>query len=121
MCRHSNSARSGSGLDHLSNKEYEMTLNVVETRLPRSNTSPLSNEAERPTAAVNQLSRAKQLAESLLSECGEASGAIVASELHEVLCILVAEDRSNFQRFLATGFYAVSRKTGRSIPISNAS
>src|SRR6202011_829492 len=68
------------------------------------NTSRLSNEAERPPAAVNQLSRAKQLAQSLLSERGEASGAIVARELHEVLRILVAEDRSNFQRFLATDF-----------------
>jgi len=81
-----------------------MTSNVVEKRLPRSNTSRLSNEAERPPAAVNQLSRAKQLAESLLSERGEASGAIVARELHEVLRILVAEDRSNFLRFLATDF-----------------
>src|SRR5258706_4155635 len=81
MCRHSNSARPGSGLDHLSNKEDEMTSTVVETRLPRSNTSRLSNEAERPTAAVNQLSRAKQLAESLLSERGEASGAIPSGYL----------------------------------------
>jgi malonyl-CoA decarboxylase len=104
MCRHSNSACAGSGLDHSSNKEDEMTSNVVEKRLPRSNTSRLSNEAERPPAAVNQLSRAKQLAQSLLSERGEASGAIVARELHEVLRILVAEDRSNFQRFLATDF-----------------
>src|SRR5713226_7242836 len=98
MCRHSNSACAGSGLDHSSNKEDEMTSNVVEKRLPRSNTSRLSNEAERPPAAVNQL------AESLLSERGEASGAIVARELHEVLRILVAEDRSNFLRFLATDF-----------------
>jgi malonyl-CoA decarboxylase len=104
MCRHSNSACAGSGLDPSSNKEDEMTSNVVEKRLPRSNTPRLSSEAERPPAAVNQLSRAKQLAESLLSERGEASGAIVARELHEVLRILVAEDRSNFQRFLATDF-----------------
>jgi len=81
-----------------------MTSNVVKTRLQRSNTSGLRNEAGRPTAAVNQLSRAKKLAESLLSERGEASGAAVARELHEVLRILVAEDRSNFQRFLATDF-----------------
>src|SRR5260370_4243039 len=81
-----------------------MTSNVVETRLRRSNTSRLSNEVERPTAAVNQLSRAKQLAELLLSERGEASGAIVARELHEVLRMLVAEDRSNFLPFLATDF-----------------
>jgi malonyl-CoA decarboxylase len=88
----------------LSNKEDEMTSNVVKTRLHRSNTSGLRNEAGRPTAAVNQLSRAKKLAESLLSERGEASGAAVARELHEVLRILVAEDRLNFQRFLATDF-----------------
>jgi malonyl-CoA decarboxylase len=81
-----------------------MTSNVVKTRLQRSNTSGLRNEARRPTAAVNQLSRAKKLAESLLSERGEASGAVVARELHEVLRILVAEDRLNFQRFLATDF-----------------
>jgi len=81
-----------------------MTSHVVKTRLERSNTSGLRNEAGRPTAAVNQLSRAKKLAKSLLSERGEASGAIVARELHEVLRILVAEDRSNFQRFLATDF-----------------
>ncbi len=70
-----------------------MTSNVVKTRLQRSNTSGLRNEAGRPTAAVNQLSRAKKLAESLLSERGEASGAVVVRELHEVLRILVAEDR----------------------------
>src|ERR1700724_1492774 len=81
-----------------------MTSNVVKTRLQRSNTSGLRNEAGRPTAAVNQLSRAKKLAESLLSERGEASGAVVARELHEVLRILVAEDRSDFLRFLATDF-----------------
>jgi malonyl-CoA decarboxylase len=81
-----------------------MTSNVVETRLPRSNTSRPGIDAERPTAAASQLSRAKQLAESLLSERGEASGAVVARDLHEVLRILVAEDRSDFLRFLATDF-----------------
>jgi malonyl-CoA decarboxylase len=81
-----------------------MTSNVVKTRLQRSNTSGLRNEAGRPTAAVNQLSRAKKLAKSLLSERGEASGAVVAHELHEVLRILVAEDRLDFQLFLATDF-----------------
>src|ERR1700736_2675702 len=81
-----------------------MTSNVVKTRLQRSNTSGLRNEVGRPTAAVNQLSRAKKLAESLLSERGEASGAVIARELHEILRILVAEDRLDFQRFLATDF-----------------
>src|SRR6266404_2781585 len=100
MCRHPNSVhvphRSWPrklAARHLSNKEDEMTSNVVKTRLQRSNTSGLRNEAGRPTAAVNQLSRAKKLAESLLSERGEASGAVVVRELHEVLRILVAEDR----------------------------
>ena len=68
------------------------------------NTPGRRNEAARSTAAVNQLSRAKKLAESLLSERGEASGAAVARELHQVLRILVTEDRLNFQRFLATDF-----------------
>src|SRR6266436_6024140 len=104
MCRHSNSARPGSGLDHSSNKEDEMTSNVVETRLPRSNTSRLSNEAERPTAAADQFSRAKQLAATLLSERGEASGALLARELHHVLRALDAGDRHSFQRYLATEF-----------------
>jgi malonyl-CoA decarboxylase len=81
-----------------------MTSNVVKTRLQRSDTSGLRNEAGRPTAAVNQLSRAKKLAESLLSERSEASGTVVARELHEILGILVAEDRLNFQRFLVAGF-----------------
>ena len=81
-----------------------MTSNVVETRLPRSNTSRLSNEAERPTAAADQFSRAKQLAESLLSERGEASGALLARELHGVLRGLNAGDRHGFQRYLATKF-----------------
>src|SRR6266436_9914149 len=109
MCRHLNSVRvphrsrpRKPAARHLSNKEDEMTSNVVKARLQRSNTSGLRNKAGRPTAAVNHLSRDKKLAESLLSERGEASGAVVARELHEVLRILVAEDRLNFQRFLAT-------------------
>src|SRR6266478_1965362 len=111
MCRHPNSVHvphrsrpRKPAARHLSNKEDEMTSHVVKTRLERSNTSGLRNEAGRPTAAVNQLSRAKKLAKSLLSERGEASGAVVARELHEVLRILVAEDRLDFQRFLATDF-----------------
>ena len=50
------------------------------------------------------LDRAKQLAETLLSERGEASGALVARQLHEVLGALNASDRHGFQRFLATDF-----------------
>src|SRR5216683_2925660 len=104
MCRHSNSARLGSGLDHSSNKEDEMTSNVFDWRHPCSHTSRPSTAAERPTPAADQFSRAKQLAESLLSERGEASGALLARELHGVLRGLNAGDRHGFQRYLATKF-----------------
>jgi malonyl-CoA decarboxylase len=50
------------------------------------------------------LDRAKRLAEALLSERGEASGAVIARELHEVLRGLDAGERLNFERFLAMGF-----------------
>src|SRR5713226_9322169 len=48
--------------------------------------------------------RAKQLAATLLSERGEASGAQVARELHEALRALDASYRHGFQRYLATEF-----------------
>jgi malonyl-CoA decarboxylase len=63
-------------------QENEMTSNIVET----------------------DLQHAKQLANSLLSQRGEASGAAIARELHGVVRVFAAEDRLNFQRFLATGF-----------------
>jgi malonyl-CoA decarboxylase len=50
------------------------------------------------------LERAKQLAATLLSERGEASGALVARQLHEALGALDASDRHGFQRYLATEF-----------------
>src|SRR6266481_3129763 len=50
------------------------------------------------------LDRAKQLAATLLSERSEASGALVARQLHEVLRVLDASDRHGFQRYLATEF-----------------
>ena len=50
------------------------------------------------------LDQAKQLASALLSERGEASGAFMARELHEVLRGLGAADRLGFQRYLATAF-----------------
>ena len=50
------------------------------------------------------LDRAKHLAATLLSERGEASGALVARELHQALRILDADDRHSFQRYLATEF-----------------
>jgi malonyl-CoA decarboxylase len=85
-------------------QENEMTSNIVETDLQRAGVSGRRNEAGMATAAVNQLSRAEQLANSLLSQRGEASGAAIARELHGVLHHLAAEDRLNFQRFLATDF-----------------
>ena len=42
------------------------------------------------------LERAKQLAATLLSERGEASGAVVARQLHEALGALDASDRHGF-------------------------
>jgi malonyl-CoA decarboxylase len=55
-------------------------------------------------AVVPPLERVTRLAEALLSERGEASGAVVARELHDSLRTLGAEDRLAFQRFLATNF-----------------
>jgi malonyl-CoA decarboxylase len=55
-------------------------------------------------AKLAPLDRAKQLAATLLSERGEASGALVARQLHEALGALDASDRHGFQRYLATKF-----------------
>ena len=46
----------------------------------------------------------KQLAATLLSQRGEASGAQLARELHDLLRALDADDRHSFQRHLATEF-----------------
>ena len=58
----------------------------------------------RKDAGVSPLERVQHLAEALLSERGEASGAIVARELHDGLRSLGAEDRLAFYRFLAANF-----------------
>jgi malonyl-CoA decarboxylase len=50
------------------------------------------------------LDHAKQLAAKLLSERGEASGALVSRELNDVLRALDGNDRHGFQRYLATTF-----------------
>ena len=50
------------------------------------------------------LERAKQLAATLLSERGEASGALVARQLHEASSGLDASDRHGLHRYLATVF-----------------
>jgi malonyl-CoA decarboxylase len=50
------------------------------------------------------LDHAKQLAATVLSERSEASGALLARQLHEVLRALDAGDRHGFQRYLASEF-----------------
>jgi malonyl-CoA decarboxylase len=57
-----------------------------------------------PNANLAPLDRVKQLAATLLSERGEASGALVARELQAALRTLDASDRHSFQRYLATEF-----------------
>ena len=58
----------------------------------------------RSNSKLAPVDRAKQLAATLLSERGEASGAQVAGELHHVLRALDADDRHSFQRYLAKEF-----------------
>ena len=60
--------------------------------------------ADVPSSRLPPLDRARRLAEALLSERGEASGAAVARELRESLAQLGGEDRTAFFRFLAEGF-----------------
>ena len=67
-----------------------------------SPTSHTSND--RSDVRPARLDHAKQLAATLLSERGEASGALVARQLHEVLRALDASDRHGFQRYLAAEF-----------------
>ncbi|WP_207538595.1 malonyl-CoA decarboxylase [Sabulicella rubraurantiaca] len=57
-----------------------------------------------PAASIPAPERARQLAQALLSERGEASGAAVARELHDTLCELSPEDRIGFLVFLAESF-----------------
>jgi len=57
------------------------------------------------SATASPLDRAKRLASTLLSERGEASGALLARELHGVLRALDAGDRHGFQRYLASEFH----------------
>jgi malonyl-CoA decarboxylase len=72
----------------------------------RKNTMTQTGQTSRGSSKSKPtpLDQAKQLASTLLSERGEASGALVARELHEALCALDASDRHGFQRYLATEF-----------------
>jgi malonyl-CoA decarboxylase len=68
-------------------------------------TTPTTQRSNGSTnATTSPLDRAKGLASTLLSERGEASGALLARELHGVLGALDAGDRHGFQRYLATEF-----------------
>jgi malonyl-CoA decarboxylase len=60
-------------------------------------------------AQAASLDHAKQLAAKLLSERGEASGALVSRELNDVLRALDGNDRHGFQRYLATTFQPDSK------------
>ena len=57
-----------------------------------------------PNSKLTSLERAKQLAATLLSERSEASGALLARQLHEAQRALDASDRHGFHRYLATEF-----------------
>jgi malonyl-CoA decarboxylase len=65
-------------------------------------TGQVSRRASPPKPSLLDL--AKQLASTLLSERGEASGAMVSRELNDVLRVLGAADRLGFQRYLAMEF-----------------
>jgi malonyl-CoA decarboxylase len=66
---------------------------------PNTQTSSIASNPK-----LTPVDRAKQLAAALLSERGEASGAQVARELHQVLRDLDTDDRHSFQRYLAAEF-----------------
>jgi malonyl-CoA decarboxylase len=55
-----------------------------------------------PASSIGPGERARLLAEALISNRGEASGAAVARELHGVLSVLDAAQRLEFYRFVAT-------------------
>src|SRR6478736_5608757 len=88
MCRRQNFAAPSS-----------LTLEQETAMTPISLTSSVLSNTK-----LTSVDRAKQLAATLLSERSEASGALLARQLHEVLRALDASDRHGFQRYLATQF-----------------
>ena len=66
-----------------------------------------------PVPEATPLDRARALAEALLSERGEASGAAVARELHAAIRDLSDGDRLAFLLFLASGFMPDTPKLRR--------
>jgi malonyl-CoA decarboxylase len=95
---HARSADAGSLGNRLNSTKSPSWLDRLRSTLG------LRNDAGQPIAVVNQLDHARKLAQGLLSERGEASGAVVSRELHEAIRNLFAEDRLKFQRFLAAEF-----------------
>ena len=86
------------------------------TRMPQSSEASVK-------ATASPLDRAKRLASTLVSESGEASGALLARELHGVLSTLDAAGRHGFQRYLAAEFQpdaAVLRSAACKLAISSA-
>lgn len=67
-------------------------------------TTIMQNQSNQRHGQAASLDHAKQLAEKLVSERGEASGARVSRELHDVLRALDVKDRHDFQLYLAAGF-----------------
>jgi len=57
-----------------------------------------------PPATVPPLDRARQLAQALVSERGEASGAAIARELQDALQALSSDDRAAFFEFVSAQF-----------------
>ncbi len=57
-----------------------------------------------PPASVPPLERARQLAQALVSERGEASGAAIARELQDAIQLLSPDDRAAFFEFVAAHF-----------------
>ena len=60
--------------------------------------TPVSQTSSDLCTKLPPLDRAKQLAATLLSERSQASGALVARKLHDLLGALDARDRQGFQR-----------------------
>lgn len=67
--------------------------------------TPISQTSSDPSSTnLPPLDCAKQLAATLLSERSQASGALVARQLHDLLGALDASDRQGFRHYLATEF-----------------
>lgn len=67
--------------------------------------TPISQTSSDPSSTnLPPLDRAKQLAATLLSERSQASGALVARQLHDLLGALDASDREAFRHYLAMEF-----------------